>query len=198
MKKTVFYNMLKNAFADSHLNIAKGRVCIIHSSDEMYDIIIRLPNMTQGFILEIIPTNQPMPKIAWLRCYDYSEFLWLAEYREYSEEQIRENTNEVIMYAQDVANGGIVKLREYLNNWGISYYTNEVLAWLGLPEIDAYSNTVFQETISVLKHGGFFMVSKEEYLQHKLYYDQFLDYGFHMKEYKQNITISYLGLPPQH
>ncbi len=102
------------------------------------------------------------------------------------------------MYAQDVANGGIVELREYLNNWGISYYTNEVLAWLGLPEIDAYSNTVFQERISVLKHGGFFVVSKEEYLQHKLYYDQFLDYGFHMKEGKQDITISYLGLPPQY
>ncbi len=84
MEKKRFNKAIKQAFASNGLEQSKKGEYTIVSAKQDYYVIIKIPDMINGFVIGIMPVNaelMPEFKNTWLRSYEFELELCCAESR---------------------------------------------------------------------------------------------------------------------
>ena len=158
----------------------------ILSKDESVKFIIRIPDMTFGFLIGAQLDNygefDGKFKCAPIKNYEFELLLNFESHYDYSESDILEATRRVCERVDEYVAANRSAITKDIDSWVFGASSekvrNEILESLGLPPIDPYSEDYLINKVKELKSNyGSFSVPLEEYVSHKSFYDQFAEHG---------------------
>ncbi len=158
----------------------------ILSKDESVKFIIRIPDMTFGFLigaqLDDYGDFNGKFKCAPIKNYEFELLLNFASHYDYSENDILEATKKVCERIEQYVAANRSEITNDIDSWVFGSTServrNEILVSLGLPPIDLYSDDYLINKVKELKSNyGSFSVPLDEYVSHKSFYDRFAEYG---------------------
>jgi hypothetical protein len=158
----------------------------ILSKDESVKFIIRIPDMTFGFLIGAQLDNygefDGKFKCAPIKNYEFELLLNFASCYNYSENEMLEATQKVCERIDQYVAANRSAITNDIDSWAFGSDServrNEILVSLGLPPIDPYSDDCLINKVKELKSNyGSFSVPLEEYVSHKSFYDRFADHG---------------------
>lgn len=118
---------------------------------------------------------------------------------DYSEEEIATAVKTVMEDIEVYLAGGKEAIAANLDKWVLDHpderVQNENFAYFGLPTVDPYSESYMLDKIDDIKRGGFILVSGEEYLSHKEFYDEYAAHGCKLEIDPKDgsVMIRYVG-----
>ena len=173
-------------FADENLMRSTLFGYSILCKDESVKFIIRIPDMTFGFLIgaqlaEFGEFNGNF-KCAPIKSFEFELLLNVASHYDYSESDILEATRRVCERVDEYVAANRSAITKDIDSWVFGASSekvrNEILESLGLPPIDPYSEDYLINKVKELKSNyGSFSVPRDEYVSHKSYYDRFADHG---------------------
>ena len=158
----------------------------ILSKDESVKFIIRIPDMTYGFLIGAQFDNygdfDGKFKCAPIKSFEFELLLNFASHYDYSENEMLEATQKVCERIEQYAAANKSAITNDIDSWtfGVSSekVRNEILVSLGLPTIDPYSDDYLINKVKELKSNyGSLSMPLDEYISHKSFYDRFAEQG---------------------
>ena len=158
----------------------------ILSKDESVKFIIRIPDMTYGFLIGAQLDNygdfDGKFKCAPIKSFEFELLLNFASHYDYSENEMLEATQKVCERIEQYVAANKSAITNDIDSWtfGVSSekVRNEILVSLGLPTIDPYSDDYLINKVKELKSNyGSLSMPLDEYISHKSFYDRFAEQG---------------------
>ena len=158
----------------------------ILSKDESVKFIIRIPDMTYGFLIGAQLDNygdfDGKFKCAPIKSFEFELLLNFASHYDYSENEMLEATQKVCERIEQYVAANKSAITNDIDSWtfGVSSekVRNEILVSLGLPTIDPYSDDYLINKVKELKSNyGSLSMPLDEYISYKSFYDRFAEQG---------------------
>ncbi len=158
----------------------------ILSRDESVKFIVRMPDMTLGFIIGAQFNDygefSGEMKCARVKNFEFELLLNFASVYDYTEDQIIDATKEVCARIAQYAEKGRATIAENIDLWAFGQLSemekNEILECVGLSPIDPYSTEYLKSKSNELKsNNGSLSIPLDEYHSHKDFYDKFSESG---------------------
>ena len=158
----------------------------ILSKDESVKFIIRIPDMTYGFLIGAQLDNygdfDGKFKCAPIKSFEFELLLNFASHYDYSENEMLEATQKVCERIEQYVAANKSAITNDIDSWtfGVSSekVRNEIIVSLGLPTIDPYSDDYLINKVKELKSNyGSLSMPLDEYISHKSFYDRFAEQG---------------------
>ena len=186
-KQMLLYGFEKN----DRLNYSKL------SSDGTAKLVVRVPDGKMGFIIGAqFPNFGKYTGIisnCIMKNYEYEILLCFPDVHNYSETDIVDAVNTVITGINPYLSNGKQQIKENIENWCFGAFSdkerNEVLNYFGLPIMDMYSDEYMALNIERIKRGGFILISTQEYMNHKAYYDKYLNHDCYFSFDKKDTHV---------
>ena len=156
------------------------------SKDESVKFIIRIPDMTFGFLIGAQLDNygefDGKFKCAPIKNYEFELLLNFASHYDYSENDILEATKKVCERIEQYVVANKSAITNDIDSWAFGVSSekvrNEILECLGLPPIDPYSDEYLINKAKELRSNyGSLSIPLDEYISHKSFYDRFAEQG---------------------
>ena len=160
--------------------------------------VLRIPDGKKGFIFGAQFTDlgekDGLLSHCMLRQYDFAYELAYGDTKEYTPEEIQHASEKVLDFYRPYWEQGLTCLREKRTDWTFGDLNealrNRILLRLGLSPIDPYSEEYQRETAEKLRENGEEIITLEEYLSHREFYDRYRDLGAMIRiEEKQGKVI---------
>lgn len=204
MKKSVLQKKIAALLVPHGFSKLKDGVYSFDCGDGTTRLLLRLPDLTRGFILaaqfrDFEPFNDNFSD-AVMKQFDYENTLAFASKREYSDEAIEKAVSDVLSGISDYLERGKAAIRDNIEEWLFGAFDeglrNRVFQYMGFPGVDPYSHEYLLEQVSEhqRRRGGMVSVlSLDEYRQHKDFYDQYEQYHCELEidEKNQVVRIRY-------
>ena len=203
MKKSMLQKPIREVMMKAGFARIKNDDYARLSNDGKVKLIVRIPDGNKGFILGAQLADygafDGLLSHAQLRQYDFAYELGWASTKEYSEEEIRAVMDRVAEKCRFYLDGGLAALRDRIQEWTFGDLDeglrDRVLRLLGLPGIDPYSDAYRQKTAEDLAGRGEIVLTMEEYMAHREFYDGYLELSgtLHRNESANTVTIDFSG-----
>ena len=204
MKKSELQKPIKDIIRKYGFERVKGDDYLVFSKSGNVKLILRIPDGKRGFILGAQFSGfgyfDGVFSHAAMKQYDYAYELAFGIKKDYPESEIIFITEKVCSDYLSYIEYGLDEIKKRIDEWTFGdfdeNYRDKTLRFLGLPGIDPYSEEYFNNTLAQMSNGGFISIPKEEYLEHKDYYDKFADYGgtISVDNKKEMTNISFSGI----
>ncbi len=158
----------------------------ILSYDKSTRFIVRMPDMTLGFIIGVQFNDygdfNGEIKCAPIKNFEFELLLHFASVYDYTEDQIIDATKEVCERVAQYAEKGRSAIAENIDSWAFGQLSekerNEILECVGLSPIDPYSDEYLKNKSAELRSNhGSLSIPLDEYHSHKDFYDKFSESG---------------------
>ena len=188
MKKSIIQKPIKQILTNNGFEHAKNNDYILLSNDQKTKLILRIPDGKNGngFILAVQFSDfglfDGMFSNAVMKQFDFAYDLAYGESQEYTKSEIIEVTERVIRTYSCYITHGKNAIKEHLDEWTFGDFNEQtkskVQHYFGLSTIDPYTKDCQVRTATQMKkNGGAIVLSIQEYLQHKEFYDSYEEYG---------------------
>ena len=188
MKKSIIQNPIKQILINNGFEHVKNNDYMLLSKDQKTKLILRIPDGKNGngFILAVqfsdFGSFDGMFSNAVMKQFDFAYDLAYGESQEYSEKDIIEVTERVMRTYDCYISHGKNAIKEHLNEWTFGDFNEQIKSdiqlYFGLSTIDPYSKDYqVYNANQMKKNGGTIVLSIQEYLQHKEFYDSYEEYG---------------------
>ena len=168
--------------------------------DEKGDLrfVLRIPDGKKGFVFGAqfpdLGESDGLLSHCMLRQFDFAYELAYGDTKEYTAEEIQSSAESVLDFYRPYWELGLPYLREKSKEWTFGDLNdalrNQILLRLGLSPIDPYSDEYQRETAEKLRENGEEIITLEEYLSHREFYDRYRDLGAMIRiEEKQGKVI---------
>lgn len=160
--------------------------------------VLRIPDGKKGFVFGAqfpdLGESDGLLSHCMLRQYDFAYELAYGDSKEYTPDEIRSSVEKVLDFYRPYWEQGLTCLREKRTDWTFGDLNealrNRILLRLGLSPIDPYSEEYQRETAEKLQENGEEIITLEEYLSHREFYDRYRDLGAMIRiEEKQGKVI---------
>ncbi len=174
----------------------------ILSRDESVKFIVRMPDMTLGFIIgaqfnDYGEFNGEM-KCAPVKNFEFELLLHFASVYDYTENKIIDAVKEVCERVAQYVEKGRAAIADSIDSWAFGELSerekNEILKCVGLSPIDPYSDEYLKNKLDDLKlNNGSFSIPFDEYYLHKNFYDKFAESGCRIIVDEKNARVMIMG-----
>ena len=212
MEKREFNKLVKQKLLSYGFEKTGSRDYAKEALDGITKIIVQAPDDTVYFVIGVQFKDFVQPYTDYSgkfskRCMAYSgvsRAMAFTPIANCSEDQIVDMITILMNSIEIFLQKGREAIREHIDEWIGSVISeakeNDIYAYFGMPLINPYTKEYQDEWVSQMRGGGMIVLTMNEYLDHKDFYDAFRNYDcvdveIRIDEKDQSVTIHFHPKP---
>ena len=203
MKKSELQRIIKTELLSAGFVRVKSDDYAITAQDGTTKIIFHIPDGKKGFIIGAqfadFGLYDGLLAHATIRQYDFAYELAFGAMKDFSDEAILTSVHKVLGAYRVYIVGGTSAIKERIDEWTFGDLDEDVraniLCYLGITGVDPYSEAYQKDQAEKLKHGGSLILTMQEYLEHKAFYNNYEKYNaqISVNEKKNEVIIQFVS-----